>query len=104
VIAAASEVSLGVVGCGNFARSILLPRFKKQKDVKLQAVVTARGMSAKAVAEQFGFAYCSESTEQVLEDQAVNTIVVATRHNLHGPLVAKALAAGKHVFVENRYA
>jgi predicted dehydrogenase len=35
-----------------------------------------------------------------LNDPEINCIVIATRHNLHAPLTAGALRAGKHVFVE----
>ncbi|MBU4259821.1 MAG: bi-domain-containing oxidoreductase [Proteobacteria bacterium] len=94
------EIGLGVIGAGNFAKSILLPGFARQQKVKLQGVTTASGMSAKAVAEQFNFAYCADSKEEILADKSVNTVLIATRHDLHGPLVEQALRAGKHVFVE----
>jgi predicted dehydrogenase len=57
-------------------------------------------MSAKAVCEQFGFGYCSESVDALIGDDGINSVLIATRHNLHGPLVHKVLEAGKHVFVE----
>jgi predicted dehydrogenase/threonine dehydrogenase-like Zn-dependent dehydrogenase len=94
------EIGLGVIGAGNFAKSILLPRLSIQPMVRLRGVATARGMSAKMVAEQFGFAYCSDSPEEILADDSVDTILIATRHDLHGTLVEKALTAGKHIFVE----
>ncbi|MCK8603931.1 bi-domain-containing oxidoreductase [Desulfoferrobacter suflitae] len=99
-VAAAGGVRLGVVGAGNFARSVLLPRFKKQEKVSLHGVITAKGMSAKAVAEQFGFGYCSGDVDEIFSDDDINTVLIATRHNLHGPLVVQAIEAGKHVFVE----
>jgi predicted dehydrogenase len=66
----------------------------------MQGVATGRGMTAKAVAEKFRFAYCAESKKEIFSDESVNTVLVATRHNLHGLLVEEALTAGKHVFVE----
>ena len=96
----AHHVGLGVLGAGNFAKAVLLPGFKRQHLVKLQGVTTAKGMSAKAVCERFGFGYCSESIDEILCDDAINSALIATRHNLHGPLVEKVLSAGKHVFVE----
>jgi predicted dehydrogenase len=93
-------VALGVIGAGNFARSVLLPRFKENPKVALRAVSTARGMTANAVAKQFGIPACAGSPDEILADADINTVLIATRHNLHGPLVVEALKAGKHVFVE----
>lgn len=94
------EFGIGLIGAGNFAKSVLLPRMAKQPGVRMQGVTTARGMTAKAVAEQFHFAYCTDQKEQIWSDNAVHCVVIATRHNLHGPLVEAALAVGKHIFVE----
>ncbi len=93
-------VALGVIGAGNFARGVLLPRFKENAAVSLRAVSTARGMTATAVAKQFGIPACAGSAEEILAGPGVNSVLIATRHNLHGPLVVRALKAGKHVFVE----
>jgi predicted dehydrogenase/threonine dehydrogenase-like Zn-dependent dehydrogenase len=98
--AKAGELALGVIGAGNFARGVLLPRFKENASVSLRAIATARGMTASAVAKQFGIPACAGSADEILADPGVNTVLIATRHNLHGPLVIEALKAGKHVFVE----
>jgi predicted dehydrogenase len=96
----AGKVGLGVIGAGNFAKGVLLPRFKKMSQVGLKGIVTARGMSAKDVGSQFGFGYCADENSTLYNDEKINTILIATRHNLHGNEVKNALAAGKHVFVE----
>ena len=93
-------LKIGLIGAGNFAKGVLLPAFKRNPKVSFRGVATARGMTAMAVAEKFGFSYCSESIDEIIEDPEVNTVVVATRHDLHGPMTLKALRAGKHVFVE----
>src|SRR5205085_9746941 len=38
--------------------------------------------------------------EELLEDETITGVVVATRHDLHGPLTLGALRAGKAVLVE----
>ncbi|MGO9018934.1 MAG: bi-domain-containing oxidoreductase [Syntrophobacteraceae bacterium] len=91
---------LGVIGAGNFAKAVLLPGFKAHKLVALRGICTARGVSAKAAHDRFGFQYCAEDAIELIGDKAVNSVLIATRHNLHGPLAAEALAAGKHIFVE----
>jgi len=93
-------VRVSLIGAGNFARGVLLPAFRKNPKVSFRGVATARGVTAKAVAEQFGFSYCAETVDEIIEDPSVNTVVIATRHDLHGPFALKALRAGKHVFVE----
>src|SRR5208282_4285107 len=93
-------VALGVVGAGNFAKAVLLPGFKAHKLVAFQGICTAKGISAKTAHDLFGFQYCAEDADELIGDRAVNSVLIATRHNLHGPLVDKALAAGKHIFVE----
>ncbi len=95
-----SCVALGVVGAGNFAKALLLPGFKAHKLVAFQGICTAKGISAKTAHDRFGFQYCAEGADDLIGDRAVNSLLIATRHNLHGPLVDKALAAGKHIFVE----
>ena len=38
--------------------------------------------------------------KKVLADDAVDMVLIATRHNLHADMVLAALGAGKHVLVE----
>lgn len=92
--------ALGVVGAGNFAKAVLLPGFKAHKQVAFRGICTAKGISAKAALDRFGFQYCAEGADELIGDKAVNSLLIATRHDFHGPLVDKALAAEKHVFVE----
>jgi len=94
------KLGLGVIGAGNFAKGVLLPRLKKNTQVELEGVVTARGMSAKDVGSQFGFKYCADDNATLYADENINTVLIATRHNLHGEEVKNALENGKHVFVE----
>ena len=97
---AGKRIRLGVLGAGNFAKGVLLPRLATRDDLNLIGIATARGISARAVGEQFGFRYCTESADRIMNDENVNAVLIATRHNLHGALVLQALKTGKHVFVE----
>jgi polar amino acid transport system substrate-binding protein len=96
--AAKGEVHLGVIGAGDYARAMLLPHFKREKAF-LAAVATATGVTAKNVADHFGF-QCVETPEEIIASSSVNTVVIATRNDSHASLAAAALRAGKHVFVE----
>jgi predicted dehydrogenase len=52
------------------------------------------------VADRYGFEFCTGNEGDILDDQAINTLFVATRHDSHASYVEKGLARGKHVFVE----
>lgn len=95
-----APVVLGVIGAGHYAQGVLLPEFKRNKDVTLHTVCTATGASAKKAQEKFGFAGCTTDWRAVVADKDVNTVVVATRHNLHAEIVTAALRAGKTVWCE----
>jgi polar amino acid transport system substrate-binding protein len=95
-----SAVVLGVIGAGNYAQGVLLPQFKANADVTLHTVCTATGVKAEKAREKFGFNSCTTDWREVVADKSVNTVLVATRHDLHATIVCEALRAGKTVFCE----
>jgi polar amino acid transport system substrate-binding protein len=100
VVGRPSSVCLGVIGAGNYAQGVLLPLFKASKDVTLATVCTATGVKAEKARQKFGFANATTDWKTVVADPAINTVLVATRHNLHAEIVTAALRAGKTVFCE----
>ena len=98
--ASRSSVVLGVIGAGNYAQGVLLPLFKANGDVTLHTVCTATGAKAKKAQEKFGFAGCTTNWQDIVADSSINTVLIATRHDLHGKITAAALRAGKTVFCE----
>ena len=92
------EVNVGLIGAGEFAQSVLLPALKGK--ATLIGLASGQPNNTRYAAEKFGFDYCTGEFEEVLEDERINTIFIATRHGLHAPLVLKAIEKGKHVFVE----
>jgi predicted dehydrogenase/threonine dehydrogenase-like Zn-dependent dehydrogenase len=98
--AARPGVNLGVIGAGNFAKSVLLPRLAKLRGVGLVGVATATGRNAKSVGEQFGFGLCTTDYRELLARDDINTVLIATRHDTHAKFAAEALRAGKVVYVE----
>lgn len=94
------SVGVGLLGAGAFAMATLLPAIKPIDGVNFIGVCTANGNHARHAANKFGFRYCATDEENLLEDPAVNTVIVATRHHLHAAQVLASLKAGKHVFCE----
>jgi len=52
------------------------------------------------LSREFGFARVAAGEREVIEDDAVDAVVICTRHSSHAPLVREALEGGKHVFCE----
>jgi len=94
-----SSVRIGMIGAGDYARGMLLPKFQAN-NVEFRSISTASGLTAKNVGKQFGFAAAASSADEVLADDATNLIVIATRHDTHASLAKRALELNKHVFVE----
>ena len=98
--AARDELGISFIGAGNFARGVLLPIIKRAPNVRLAGLATATGISAKNTAGQFGFAYSTTDSEEILGSDQSQVIFIATRHDTHAQLAAEALRSGKVVFVE----
>jgi predicted dehydrogenase len=94
------EIRLGVLGAGNFATAVLLPVLKRISGIDLVGVASASGVSAAHARRRFGFRYATSDEAQLIDDPALDTIAILTRHHLHARQVLHALAAGKHVFCE----
>ena len=95
-----TSVSIGFIGAGSYAQSYLLPNIPKGKDVVLKGVMTSTSSSSRSVADRFGFEFCTGNEKDILQNDEINTVFIATRHDSHGYYVKKALEAGKNVFVE----
>lgn len=95
------KIQLALIGAGGFAKGMHLPNIKQLSNLyQLRAVMSRTGTNAEAVAKQFGADYATTNYEKVLADDAVDLVLIATRHNLHADMVLAALQAGKHVLVE----
>ncbi len=93
-------VRMGVIGAGNFARSVLLPALRKMDNVELRGVATASAPSGHQTATRFGFGYVSSDWRQIVDDPDIDALLIATRHDLHARIASAALRAEKSVFLE----
>lgn len=89
---------VGVIGAGNFATNTMLPALKKA-GVNVAAIVGG-GTPGSWAARRFGIGRITNDVSSVIDDPDIDTLFVLTRHDSHADLVARSLAAGKHVFVE----
>lgn len=95
----AARPVLGFVGAGNYASRMLIPAFKAA-GAQFHTIVTSGGISGVVHGGKTGFAEASTDMVAMLNNPAINTAVIVTRHDTHAGFVAEVLRAGKHVFVE----
>ena len=100
VSSATSNLSVGLLGAGVFARGTLIPALKASRETTLVGVCTATGAHAHHAAKKFGFRYSTTDDAELIRNRDVNTLVIATRHHLHARQTLAALREGKHVFCE----
>jgi predicted dehydrogenase/threonine dehydrogenase-like Zn-dependent dehydrogenase len=98
-IYAKQDAVCGFIGGGNYASRMLIPAFKKA-GAKLDTLLTSRGVSAVHHGKKNDFANASTDMSQLLNNDTINTVVIATQHYLHTEQVVLSLNAGKNVFVE----
>jgi predicted dehydrogenase/threonine dehydrogenase-like Zn-dependent dehydrogenase len=94
-----SNASLCFIGAGAYASKILIPAFQ-QSGARLVSIASKGGLSAAHAGRKFGFEEATTDVDAMIASPAVDTVVIATRHDTHASLVCRALRAGKHVFVE----
>lgn len=94
-----SKVNVGFIGAGSFAQNYLIPNVKAGNG-SIDTVVTTKGITAKNVAEKFGFNKASSDSFDIYSNSKINTVFIATPHNSHAKYVMEGIKNKKHVFVE----
>ncbi len=91
-------LNISFIGAGNFAQNAVLPRIKGK--CAFQGINTADGNMSRYVADKYGFAYCADSPEKIIDDEGTGTVFVLTRHNTHAKYAVQVLNTNKNVIVE----
>ncbi len=93
------QLSLSVIGAGNYSSGSLTPAFKKA-GVRLIGIASSKGINSTVLAKKYGFLKSTTDADSLINDENTNVIAIATRHNTHCHFLLKALKARKHVFLE----
>jgi predicted dehydrogenase/threonine dehydrogenase-like Zn-dependent dehydrogenase len=96
---AAATGRVALIGAGNFATRVLVPALERA-GASMEIVASSGGVSAAITARKYGFRRATSDAAAAIKDPAVDTVVIATRHDTHASLTIEALENGKHVFVE----
>ncbi|MDO4484039.1 MAG: Gfo/Idh/MocA family oxidoreductase [Clostridia bacterium] len=97
---------VGILGAGNIAEKMALTlRLMKQRgdDVALYAVAARDQARAEAFAARFGFEKAYGSYEEMLCDDSVQLVYVATPHSHHAEHMKLCISHGKNVLCEKAF-
>lgn len=90
---------IGIIGAGNFTKMTVMPALKGS-DAHYKYICSAGGLTAKSLANKYGFEKATTNYHEVLLDEKVDLVMITTRHNMHASMVVNSIKAGKNVFVE----
>lgn len=90
-------VGVGIIGTGMMGRTYSAGITRQGRHARLVAV--AGGRRAQDLGAEFEVP-ADESVDALLDRRDVDVVVIATPHTTHLPLALKAVAAGKHVYLE----
>ena len=94
------KVQWGIIGCGDVTEKKSGPAFNKVDNSKLVAVMRRDEEKVKDYARRHGVPKWYTDARQLIEDDDVNAIYVATPPLYHAEYTLLAIQAGKPVYVE----
>ena len=94
------KVKIGVVGLGWVAQVIHLPILMKLADAEVVSVCDRDRSKARLVAEKFGVKRVYYDLQQMLENEDIAAVIIATSTDAHKDTAIACLKAGKDVLVE----
>ena len=93
-------LNIGLIGAGRIGRIHAATIATRIPAARLVALADVDEAAAASLAEAYGIHAVYAAYEPLLENPAVDAVVVASATNTHAPIIQAAAAAGKHIFCE----
>jgi myo-inositol 2-dehydrogenase / D-chiro-inositol 1-dehydrogenase len=94
-----ATVGIGLVGAGRIGRVHAANVAQRLPRAKLVGVADVNHDAARQVTAQWG-GYATDDSRRLLDDPAIDAILVCSATDTHAPIIVEAAAAGKHIFCE----
>jgi len=91
-------VNIGLIGAGNFTKSVILPNLQKAGGYELVGLCTATGVSAEGTGKKYDFKYMTTDSAEIFKNSEINSVFITTQHNKHASAVIDAINSKKHCF------
>jgi predicted dehydrogenase len=93
-------VNVGVIGCGQLARSVQLRILANMRDVRVTAVAEPDPALRDAASRLVPDAQTFATYQQLLALDSVDAVILALPNDRHAEAAVSAFATGKHVYLE----
>jgi len=97
-----SKVGVGVIGVGGISSHVHLPGLRLTPQAEIVALCDSDNERLQQRAKEYEVSHTFSAYEELLQDPAVDAVVIATPTLFHAPIALAAIAAGKHVLVEKQ--
>lgn len=95
-------MKVGTIGSG-FIVDWFLQAVKENEGVEAQAMFSRRKESAQPLAEKYGISKIYTEYSEMLKDECIDTVYIASPNSLHYSYAKQALEMGKHVICEKPF-
>ena len=91
---------VGILGCGKFAFSAIAYHLTKEHGRVLRGVMDLVPDRAASLGEHYGATYYTDDAHEVLADDKIDLVYIASNHASHATYAVEALERGKSVHIE----
>ena len=96
-----NKINIGILGGGQFASRIHIPNILNLNQYyNLIGISNNNTASSVLVGKKFKPYYITTDPMEILNDENIDSVIIATRHDLHAQLTVDSLRKRKHVLVE----
>jgi predicted dehydrogenase len=97
-----TKIGVGVIGVGGISSHVHLPGLRTHPQAEIVALCDSDNERLQQRAREYEVEHTYLSYQELLQDPAVDAVIIATHTLLHAPIALAAIAAGKHVLVEKQ--
>lgn len=92
--------NVAIIGCGNFAFSHIAYYLQKRNAQFLRATYDRNRNRARSLCKAYGGAYAVGDWREILRDERVKLVYIASNHASHADYAVACMEAGKHIHIE----
>jgi predicted dehydrogenase len=93
-------LNIGIIGAGGIAHKLHLPQLVEISDINVTHVAGREEWRLKILCEKFDIPHYTLNYDDLVAEDSLDAIVVATPHPQHVPFGLAVLNAGKHLLIQ----